>query len=413
MRGGARLRCSPPRRAATPRTARPSSPRPSASAAPRSRCCPASARRELSALGVVSGIHKPDGIVGDLGGGSLELIDVHGTRSAPASRCRSAAWRCRTPPASSIKKAEKIVEKALDDVPTAQARQGPHLLCRRRHLARARAAAHVADRLSAARDARLRHTGARGARILPPRASRRSGDAVADRSRRRRAPAAACLCARWCSSKSSARREPKDVVISALGVREACSIRCSSRRDAASRSAARRRARAQRAALALAAPWRGADRLDRPASWRRPGSTRPRRSGGCAMPPACSPISAGARIPTIAASSRSTSSPTRAFVGDRPSRPRLSGAGGVLPPCRPDRRGTVAALRELATTRMLDRARMLGAAMRVAYLVSAAMPGVLPHAPMRGRARQADAASCRRPAGSPASASRACGRSHA
>ncbi len=31
---------------------------------------------ELSALGVVSAIHKPDGIVGDLGGGSLELIDV-------------------------------------------------------------------------------------------------------------------------------------------------------------------------------------------------------------------------------------------------------------------------------------------------------------------------------------------------
>lgn len=31
---------------------------------------------ELSALGVVSAIHKPDGIVGDLGGGSLELIDI-------------------------------------------------------------------------------------------------------------------------------------------------------------------------------------------------------------------------------------------------------------------------------------------------------------------------------------------------
>ena len=40
-------------------------------------------------------------------------------------------------------------------------------------------------------------------------------------------------------------------------------------------------------------------------------------------------------------------------------------------------------VRELATTRMIDRARILGAAMRVAYLVSAAMPGVLPHAPLR------------------------------
>jgi exopolyphosphatase/guanosine-5'-triphosphate,3'-diphosphate pyrophosphatase len=40
-------------------------------------------------------------------------------------------------------------------------------------------------------------------------------------------------------------------------------------------------------------------------------------------------------------------------------------------------------LRELASTRMLDRARVLGASMRVAYLVSASMPGVLPNTPMR------------------------------
>src|SRR5262249_5579036 len=40
-------------------------------------------------------------------------------------------------------------------------------------------------------------------------------------------------------------------------------------------------------------------------------------------------------------------------------------------------------LRELASARMLDRARVLGAAMRVAYLVSAAQPGVLPNTPRR------------------------------
>jgi exopolyphosphatase/guanosine-5'-triphosphate,3'-diphosphate pyrophosphatase len=39
-------------------------------------------------------------------------------------------------------------------------------------------------------------------------------------------------------------------------------------------------------------------------------------------------------------------------------------------------------VRELATARLLDRARVLGAAMRVAYLVSAAMPSVLPNTPM-------------------------------
>jgi len=35
-------------------------------------------------------------------------------------------------------------------------------------------------------------------------------------------------------------------------------------------------------------------------------------------------------------------------------------------------------LRELASTRMIDRARVLGSALRLAYVVSAAMPGVLP-----------------------------------
>ena len=39
-------------------------------------------------------------------------------------------------------------------------------------------------------------------------------------------------------------------------------------------------------------------------------------------------------------------------------------------------------LRELASSRMIDRARILGAALRVAYLLSAAMPGVLPLTPM-------------------------------
>ncbi len=45
-------------------------------------------------------------------------------------------------------------------------------------------------------------------------------------------------------------------------------------------------------------------------------------------------------------------------------------------------------LRELASTRVLDRARVLGAALRVAYLVSASTPNVLPKTPMlveRGR----------------------------
>jgi exopolyphosphatase/guanosine-5'-triphosphate,3'-diphosphate pyrophosphatase len=40
-------------------------------------------------------------------------------------------------------------------------------------------------------------------------------------------------------------------------------------------------------------------------------------------------------------------------------------------------------LRELATPHTLDRARVLGAAMRVAYILTAGHDGVLPHTPMR------------------------------
>src|SRR5580698_1735273 len=36
---------------------------------------------ELTALGVISGVHRADGVVGDLGRGSLELVDVRGTRA--------------------------------------------------------------------------------------------------------------------------------------------------------------------------------------------------------------------------------------------------------------------------------------------------------------------------------------------
>ena len=39
-------------------------------------------------------------------------------------------------------------------------------------------------------------------------------------------------------------------------------------------------------------------------------------------------------------------------------------------------------IRTLASARTLDRAHILGAAMRVAYILSAAMPGVLPRCPM-------------------------------
>ena len=75
----------------------------------------------------------------------------------------------------------------------AQARQGTKFLRRRRHLACAGAAAHVADRLSAPRHPRIFHPGRRGARVCEAGAAGGCGNAVARRSRCRCAPPVTCL----------------------------------------------------------------------------------------------------------------------------------------------------------------------------------------------------------------------------
>jgi exopolyphosphatase / guanosine-5'-triphosphate,3'-diphosphate pyrophosphatase len=71
---------------------------------------------KLSALGVVSGIHKPDGIVGDLGGGSLELIGVHGNRVSGGLTLPLGSLALQDLSHKSLKRAERIVKTELSDV---------------------------------------------------------------------------------------------------------------------------------------------------------------------------------------------------------------------------------------------------------------------------------------------------------
>ncbi len=71
---------------------------------------------QLSALGVVSGIHRPDGIVGDLGGGSLELTDVRGHRVHKGLTLPLGTLALQDLAARSLKRAERIVRTQLTDV---------------------------------------------------------------------------------------------------------------------------------------------------------------------------------------------------------------------------------------------------------------------------------------------------------
>jgi len=78
----------------------------------------------FSALGVVSGIHKPDGIVGDLGGGSLELIDVRGHQVRSGVTLPLGSLALQDLAEKSLKKAERIAREALANLPQLEAGHG-------------------------------------------------------------------------------------------------------------------------------------------------------------------------------------------------------------------------------------------------------------------------------------------------
>ena len=96
---------------------------------------------ELSALGVLSAIYKPDGIVGDLGGGSLELIKVKRSRIGKGASLPLGGLALMD---ASDRRCEGVEELVR-----------PHVLCGRRHLAGAGAAAHASAQLSAEHHAQL------------------------------------------------------------------------------------------------------------------------------------------------------------------------------------------------------------------------------------------------------------------
>src|SRR5258706_9741674 len=79
---------------------------------------------KLSALGVISGVHNPDGIVGDLGGGSLELIDVRGNRIHSGVTLPLGSLALQDAAYKSLKRAERIVKTDLSGVAQLKAGRG-------------------------------------------------------------------------------------------------------------------------------------------------------------------------------------------------------------------------------------------------------------------------------------------------
>ena len=186
--------------------------------------CPAREEARLSALGVISGIHEPDGIAGDLGGGSLELIDI---RKAQIGDRRDVSARR---PAAARKASEKQLKKAEKSLPiTAPARRRSccnagekrRLLRDRRHLAVAGPAAHAPEGLSAPRHASVRSSGGTGgATSAAWSPAARSNRSSGDRGRVAGTAGRCCPTAPRPRAGRSRSMRPSEIVMSALGVRE-------------------------------------------------------------------------------------------------------------------------------------------------------------------------------------------------
>jgi exopolyphosphatase/guanosine-5'-triphosphate,3'-diphosphate pyrophosphatase len=66
-----------------------------------------------SALGVISGFHEPDGIAGDLGGGSLELVDVKGRQIGDGITLPLGGLRLQDMSNGDLNEATAIAQKSL------------------------------------------------------------------------------------------------------------------------------------------------------------------------------------------------------------------------------------------------------------------------------------------------------------
>ena len=343
---------------------------------------------KLSALGVISGIHKPDGIVGDLGGGSLELIDVQGNRIRSGVTLPLGSLALQDLSHKSLKRAERIVRNDLSEVAQLKAGRG------RTFYAvggtwRALARIHI---VQSGYPLRVMH----GYSIPAP-------DAL-DFARRLRRLAAANMLADI-EVVADARRplltyaalvleyiirvaKPKTIVFSTFGVREGLLY---SMLPQAERSEDGLICAAQTLNELLSRSARHAeelidwtDRLARVVKLRETEEDRRLRHAACLV------SDIGWRVHPDHRGEETLSLITNGNFGVVTHQGRVFVALSVFYRYAglSEQNEPPAIIRELLPPAMVERARLLGAAFRVAHLVSAARPGVLPATHFRSRGRK-------------------------
>jgi exopolyphosphatase / guanosine-5'-triphosphate,3'-diphosphate pyrophosphatase len=336
---------------------------------------------ELSAYGVLSGFHGADGVVGDLGGGSLELVEIQATDIGEGASLRLGGLALQDASGGSIKKAEKLVRQALAGVPqlatlkgrTFYAVGGTWRALARLHMSQKGYPLHIMQGYAIPpRDA------LDFARIVE-RVDAETLEAIDSVNEARRP-----LLAYGALVLSEIIRvgKPKLVVVSALGVREGLLYRlldADARKEDPLLAAAGELNR-----LRSRSPRHGADLVEWTDGFFTSLAVEENDEERRLRHAACLLADIGWRAHPDYRGEQSLSIIAHAaFIGlDHPGRAFIAlsvffrHVGLSLDQVSPR-------IRELTTTNMLDRARTLGAAMRVAYLLSAAMPGVLPRVPLR------------------------------
>lgn len=334
---------------------------------------------ELSAYGVISGILKPDGVVGDLGGGSLELIDVKGSHAGKGTSLPLGGLTLMDASGRSPREASKIARQALSGSRIAERLAG-RIFYAVGGTWRALAKLHMRQRnypLGVTHGYVISAPEAADFAGLVERANAEtliSIDAVSAARRPLLAYGAVVL------DEIIRRAQPREVMFSAAGVREGVLYEMldieQRRQDPLLVAAAkfdRLFSRAPGYAEELCA-W--SDGFMKSLHAEEPPEERRLRLAACLL----SDVNWRAH-PDHRHEESMNIVENAAFIGvDHPGRSFLALAAsyrylGVDADVSPQ-------LRALVPARMLERARIVAAATRAAFVISGAMPGVLPSAPL-------------------------------
>lgn len=329
----------------------------------------------LTALGIIAGVHNPDGIAGDLGGGSLEVIDIRKGGLGEGETFPLGGLRLEEASDKTVKRAERIAADLLEKSAVLRGGEkraffaigGTWRSLARLHMRQKGYPLHVTHQYSIKAD-----EAADFCRMV----ARRDIDGidsieVVSRNRRPLLPYGAAVLEQVIKVM-----RPSEVVMSALGVREGLLYDLLSPEEkardpliVACEELAYLRSRSPRHVLELQ-PWSSqvfaAMGLDET-----PEEERLRHA-------ACLLADIGWRAhPEYRGEQSLNLIAHAAFIGiDHPGRAYLALSNfyrheGLIDEALSPR------IRELASTRYMERARALGATLRVAYLISGAMAGIV------------------------------------